>query len=397
MTAKSRTLVTTALVALLSACAGAPTATTAPADPSRSATPSASASTAPSETAQRPTATECAARIVDTMTPAERVGQVVMVGVTSGSASELTVLRKLHIGSVILMGNHSDGTSGVRRLTKKLQISGLPTPLLISVDQEGGLVQRLKGSGFDTIPSAKVQSKWSNAKLTSRATRWGRQLASAGVHWTLAPVTDTVPTSVGTKNAPIGALGRGYGSDPDVVGKKVSAFVKGMDAAGIATSTKHFPGIGRVIGNTDFTSGVKDTTTRPDDPYLEPFAAAVKAGASSVMVSTVTYTKIDSHHVAAFSPKVIGLIRGRLGFDGVVISDDLGAAKSMASVPAKQRGADFIKAGGDVAMTVTPALADEFVAGIRSAAKDSAVAAQVRDAAVRVVTMKIDQGLVPCR
>ncbi len=389
MTTRGRALVATALAALLTACAGAPAATTAPADPtSRSA---------PSETAQRPTATECAARIVDKMTMAERVGQVVMVGVTSGSASETAVLRKLHIGSVILMGNHSDGTSGVRRLTKKLQISGLPTPLLISVDQEGGLVQRLKGSGFDTIPSAKVQSKWSNAKLTSRATHWGRQLASAGVHWTLAPVTDTVPTSVGTKNAPIGALGRGYGSDPDVVGKKVSAFVKGMDAAGIATSTKHFPGIGRVIGNTDFTSGVKDTTTRPDDPYLEPFAAAVKAGASSVMVSTVTYTKIDSHHVAAFSSTVIGLIRGRLGFDGVVISDDLGAAKSMASVPAKQRGADFIKAGGDVAMTVAPSLADEFVAGIRSAAKDSAVAAQVREAAVRVVTMKIDQGLVPCR
>ncbi len=389
MTTRGRALVATALAALLTACAGAPAATTAPADPtSRSA---------PSETAQRPTATECAARIVDKMTMAERVGQVVMVGVTSGSASETAVLRKLHIGSVILMGNHSDGTSGVRRLTKKLQISGLPTPLLISVDQEGGLVQRLKGAGFDTIPSAKVQSKWSNAKLTSRATRWGRQLASAGVHWTLAPVTDTVPTSVGTKNAPIGALGRGYGSNPDVVGKKVSAFVKGMDAAGIATSTKHFPGIGRVIGNTDFTSGVKDTKTRPDDPYLEPFAAAVKAGASSVMVSTVTYTKIDSHHVAAFSPTVIGLIRDRLGFDGVVISDDLGAAKSMASVPAKQRGADFIKAGGDVAMTVTPALADEFVAGIRSAAKNSAVAAQVREAAVRVVTMKIDQGLVPCR
>ena len=80
MTTRGRALVTTALAALLTACAGAPAATTAPADPtSRSA---------PSETAQRPTATECAARIVDKMTPAERVGQVVMVGVTSGTASE---------------------------------------------------------------------------------------------------------------------------------------------------------------------------------------------------------------------------------------------------------------------------------------------------------------------
>lgn len=403
---RRRTVLTGALGALLAGCAGNSTPTPAPSasSPGSSATPgSPPASTAaatpstPAGTPSAPTTIDCATRIVDEMSLAERVGQVVMVGVTSASASELAVLRKLKIGSVILMGTHTGGVSGVRALTRKLAISGLPTPLLISVDQEGGLVQRLKGPGFDTIPSAKVQAGWSNATLTSRATRWGRQLASAGVHWTLAPVADTVPASVGSANAPIGALGRGYGSNPDVVGAKVSAFVKGMTAAGIATSAKHFPGIGRVRGNTDFTAGVTDKVTRADDPYLAPFAAAVRAGASSVMVSTVTYSRIDSHHPAAFSPAVIGLIRGRLGFDGVVISDDLGAARAVASVPAKQRGIGFLKAGGDLAMTVTPALADEFVAGIRAAATDAAVAARVRESAIRVVALKIARGLVPCR
>lgn len=395
-----------ALAALLAGCSGGPAATPdtpsaggSPATPSGtpSVAPSVSPSGTPSATPSVPTPTECATRIVEGMSTAERVGQVVMVGVTDASASELTTLKGLKIGSVILMGNRAGGVSGVKRVTAKLSWKGQRTPLLISADQEGGLVQRLKGRGFDTMPSAKVQSGWSDAKLTSRATRWGRQLAAAGVHWTLAPVADTVPKSMGSRNKPIGALNRGYGSDPDVVAAKVSAFVRGMTASGVATSAKHFPGIGRVVGNTDFTAGVKDTVTRADDPYLEPFRAAVEAGAPSLMVSTVTYTRIDARHPAVFSPTVIGLIRKNLGFDGVVISDDLGAARSMASVPAKQRGIGFLKAGGDIAMTVTPGLADEFVAGIRAAAKDAGVAARVRASAVRVVTMKIGLGLVPCR
>lgn len=396
---RRRTVLAGALATLLAGCsdAPAPTAPTQqPAPSSSPASPSQPASSSPG-TPAAPTAAECATRIVERMSLAEQVGQVVMVGVTGASASELAVLRTLKIGSVILMGGHGDGTAGVRRLTDRLKIAGLRMPILVSVDQEGGLVQRLKGPGFDTIPSAKVQAGWADDRLRSRATRWGRQLRSAGVHWTLAPVADTVPASLGRGNAPIGALGRGYGADPDVVAAKVAAFVEGMDAAGVATSVKHFPGIGRVRGNTDFTAGVKDTVTRADDPYLEPFALAVSAGASSVMVSTVTYTRIDARHRAVFSPKVIDLIRERLGFAGVVISDDLGAARSMASVPAKQRGIGFLKAGGDLAMTVTPGLADEFVAGVRAAAKDPDVAAQVRASAIRVVTLKVALGLVPCR
>ncbi|MFT3833053.1 MAG: glycoside hydrolase family 3 N-terminal domain-containing protein [Micropruina sp.] len=396
---RRRTILGAGLAALLAGCAAeetpARTRPTTSAEPGGS--PTSVASSPPTHAPPGSASADCAVRIVDSMTLAERVGQVVMVGVTEASASELAVLRRLRIGSVILMGNHTGGTAGVRRVTERLDAGGLPAPLLICVDQEGGLVQRLKGPGFDTMPSAKEQSGWSDAMLTERAERWGRQLRSAGVHWTLAPVADTVPASMVRVNAPIGELDRGYGSDPDVVAAKVSAFVQGMAAAGIATSAKHFPGIGRVRGNTDFTAGVKDTQTRLDDPYLAPFRSAVAAGASSVMVSTVTYTRIDADRPAVFSPAVIGMIRERLGFDGVVISDDLGAARSMASVPARQRGIGFLRAGGDLAMTVTPALADAFVSGIRGAAEDAAVAERVRDSAVRVVALKLGLGLMPCR
>ena len=111
------------------------------------------------------------------------------IGGTWLTAEDRQLLRQPEVAGLILFARNIESPRQVRELS--MAIRAVRPDLLLAVDQEGGLVQRLKGSGFDTIPSAKVQSKWSNAKLTSRATRWGRQLASAGVHWTLAPVTDT--------------------------------------------------------------------------------------------------------------------------------------------------------------------------------------------------------------
>ncbi|MFT3860430.1 glycoside hydrolase family 3 N-terminal domain-containing protein [Micropruina sp.] len=382
-------------IGLLAACTPAPSPT-APA-PITSPTAMAPSPTSTSS-ASAPSSRSCATAIVDDLSLAERAGQLVMVGVSSASPSELAVLKAHKIGSVILLGQHADGVSGVRKLTARLAWKGQKLPLLVAVDQEGGLVQRLKGKGFDTMPSAEVQAGWSNAVLRAKATRWGRQLAAAGVTWTLAPVADVVPGTMAARNRPIGALNRGYGSSPATVRGKVTAFIRGMSEAGVATSAKHFPGIGRVVGNTDFTAGVKDTLTTADDPYLLPFEGAVEANVPSIMVSTVTYTRIDAKKPAVFSAAVVGLLRSTLHFDGVVISDDLGAARSMAAVPARQRGIGFVKAGGDIAITVAPARATAFVGGIVTAAKGSeVVAGQVRQAAIRVLTMKIEQGLVPCR
>lgn len=393
-------------LALLGGCTVAPAPTpsvepveTTTVSTSAASTVSASASPTPSTSTETASpAGRCAAALVDDMTLRERAGQLVMVGVTTASAAEVKVLKDQKIGSVILMGQHTDGVAGVRKVVARLSWKGQSVPLLVAVDQEGGVVQRLRGKGFDTIPSARVQATWKDSTLQSSAGRWGRQLAAAGVTWTLAPVADVVPADMTSRNAPIGALRRGYGSKPAAVAAKVTAFVRGMGDSGVATSAKHFPGIGRVVGNTDFTAGVVDRVTTADDPYLQPFRSAVEAGTASIMVSTVTYTRIDAKHPAVFSPAVIGLIRKQLGFDGVVISDDLGAAKSMAAVPSRRRAVDFVKAGGDVAITVAPGLAAAFVQGIVSAADDNtSVEAQVRRAAIRVVTMKVDQGLLPCR
>ena len=372
---------------------------------SRPASGSAAASPGPSTggasgsavpTSKVPTPVQCAAQLVEGMSLPERAGQLVMVGITDAGSSELTALRRHHIGSVILMGTRTDGVVGVKRVTGRLAWKGQKVPVLVAADQEGGTVQRLKGPGFEAIPAASVQATWTNTTLRSRATRWGRQLAAAGVHWTLAPVADVVPASMGRRNEPIGALRRGYGANPTTVAGKVTSFIDGMQTAGVATSAKHFPGIGRVVGHTDFAAGVRDTATTPHDALLRPFQAAIESSVPSIMVSTVTYTRIDAHQPAVFSPSVIGIVRD-LGFAGVVISDDLGSARSVAAVPAKQRAIRFVKAGGDVAITADPTLADEFVDGIVAAAKSSgAVATAVERSATRMLTLKVEQGLLPC-
>ena len=104
-------------------------------------------------------------------------------------------------------------------------------------------------------------------------------------------------------------------------------------------TVKHFPGIGRIVGNTDVTArGITDTRTTADDPYLEPFAAGIEADVDLVMVGSAIYSKLDPGTNAAFSkPIVTDLLRGRLGWKGVVITDDVGAAKAVSAVPVGQR------------------------------------------------------------
>ncbi|HPZ50090.1 MAG TPA: glycoside hydrolase family 3 N-terminal domain-containing protein, partial [Propionibacteriaceae bacterium] len=236
-----------------------------------------------------------------------------------------------------------------------------------------------------------------DAALASAAEKWGTQLWAAGVRYNLAPVADVVPAAKTSSNQPIGALKRGYGSDPAVVSARVSAFVTGMEGASIATSLKHFPGLGEVTGNTDFTSATDAVTTRTS-PSLAAFKAGIEAGASSVMVSSAVYSKIDPGVPAVFSPVIVtDMLRGDLGFTGVVISDDLGAAKSVSGVAPADRAVRFVAAGGDLLinadLAIQPAMTD---AVVTRATTDPAFAKQVTQSAARVLALKESVGLSVC-
>jgi beta-N-acetylhexosaminidase len=332
----------------------------------------------------------------------EQAAQLVMTGIRSSgmTSAEKATVRAQRPGGLLLVG--AGGTATRTRTAISAAVSAASTSRgvrpLVAADQEGGQIQRLKGDGFDRIPAATVQAGWSAALLTSRATGWGDQLKRAGVNLDLAPVADVVPAEVGNQNAPIGALDRGYGSEPGPVGQHVAAFVRGMDAAGVMTSVKHFPGLGRVRGNTDFSAGVVDSVTVRDDALLAPFAAGIQAGAELVMVSTVTYRKIDPARRAVFSPTVIrGMLRGDLNYGGVVISDDLGAAAEVASVPVGDRATRFVAAGGDIVITAKASLTGPMIdALVEKAQQDKAFASALQSSVQRVLTLKQRRGLVTC-
>ena len=389
-------------------------ATSTSASPSTSpgTTPPGTTATSPHRTMPPPPRTttskaveSCVNRVYDGMTQAQRVGQLFMTAVsTSGlTSSESAAITQGRTGAVILMGHSSAGTTAVKSVTNRVQgfspdVRGVTVRMLVSTDQEGGKVQVLSGPGFSTMPSAVTQGTWSVSQLTSSATTWGRQLRTAGVNMNLAPVADTVPPNLVNVNAPIGKLDRNYGTDPATVTTHSTAFLRGMQQAGVLPTAKHFPGLGRVTGNTDTTADVRDTVTTRNDAYLAPFRSAVQAGSPFIMISSAIYTRIDPASQAAFSSTVIrGMLRGDLGFQGVVISDDLGNAVAVQDHTPAQRAVDFITAGGDIVLTVKPSdIAPMTAAVIKRIPQDAAFSKDVQDAVHRVLNEKHDAGLLSC-
>jgi beta-N-acetylhexosaminidase len=338
-----------------------------------------------------------AQRILDRLTERQRVGQLLMVDCpTSGlAAATVAAISDDDVGSVILDGTSFAGASVIESLTSRLQsLAPKSVRLFVATDQEGGLVQRLQGPGFTRIPSALQQGGYPTSILFGDARQWGRELKRVGVNVNLAPVLDIVPSGFGS-NPPIGDLDREYGHSPSAYNPQM-AFYNGFAAAGVAATGKHFPGLGRVHGNTDTDSGVTDVVTTRHDSYLQPFAIAVRAGVPFMMMSTAIYSRIDPGTPAAFSKTIVtGMLRGDLGFRGIVISDDLGAAKQVAGYSVGQRAVDFVAAGGDLVLTVDAGEAGTMSdALLARAAADPAFKRQVDTAALRVLQEKQRRGLL---
>ena len=335
-----------------------------------------------------------ASRAIATMSLDERAGQLIMAPMfAGGNPADLSALISTrHVGSVVLIGNWNNGTAAAKTAADALQ-SYAPSgnQLIVSTDQEGGQVQHLKGSGFDTMPSAVAQGQMSADTLRSSAKTWGGQLKQAGINIDLAPVLGTVQVKR-SSNAPIGALNRDFGLDSNGNAQHGIAFVEGMRDAGVGATVKHYPGLGAVTGNTE---GILDTTTTLDDEEIGAFNTTIKqAKPAMVMMSLATYQRIDSSAPAAFSSKIIdGTLRGSVGYDGVVISDSLSAA-AVSGIATKDLGVRLVDAGGDLACIgdtsyVTPIL-DGIIARAQS---DPAFAKKVTASATRVMTLKYQMGL----
>ena len=211
-------------------------------------------------------------------------------------------------------------------------------------------------------------------------------------------MADVVPAGTANENPPIGAQDRQYGSTPGAVSDSVVTVIRAMLGVGLGTTVKHFPGLGRVTANTDTSSDAIDAQTSASDPFLDPFKAAIAAHTTAVMISSATYPELDPDHIAAFSTDIItGLLRQKLHFNGLVISDDLGGAVAVSALPPGQRAVDFVRAGGDMVLTVQATDVAPMTSALTLlAARDKTFRARVDNAVLHVLASKQSVGLLSC-
>ena len=285
------TVVTGLLLAALAACGTTPS--TGPATPlgptptasagrsGPSGTPGAgppsvsgpAAGPSPARPSTAPARPASCAGVVAKLSRREEIGQVFMVGVPTGGLTSSTArtLSSSRAGSVLLLDTSDAGRSAVQRLVGQIRAAthrpaGVKT--MLATDQEGGLVQRLRGPGFSDVPSARTQGTWSAARLRTSARQWGAELRAAGIDADLAPVADVVPADLTGVNQPIGVLRRGYSSDPAVVASHTAAFVErdGRGRGGDGSEALPGPRSG------PRQHGSRDQGGRPDDHPARPLS-----------------------------------------------------------------------------------------------------------------------------
>jgi len=353
-----------------------------------------------------PPAIACARTALARLSPDQRAGQLFVAGIpATGRVAALAAARSaatVAAGNALLFGGTQAGVAATRRLADDVAAVLAPAaggvPPLVAADQEGGQIQTLAGPGFDPIPSALAQGGLAPGELRSTWARYGAQLRAAGVTLDFAPVADVVPAGLGRANQPIGRYERELGHTPQEVSPAAVAVLQGLADAGVLATAKHFPGLGRVIGNTDVSSGVTDRQTGPGDAALEPFRASVAAGVPVVMVSSARYLLIDPAQPGVFSAPTMRLLRDRLGFTGLIASDDLGAAVQVADVAPGARAVAFVRAGGQLAVVVRPAaILPAMVRALAAAAhQDPGLRASVDAAATAVLAAKAASGILHC-
>lgn len=252
----------------------------------------------------------------------ELLGEVFVTGVSGLdlSSSSADFLKSKRIGGVILFGANYENPGQVVELIQEIQECKTDLPLWISVDHEGGRVQRFK-KAFSKIPEAKKVGDHDSPKLAfDLATGFANELKAVGVNLNFSPVADV---QTNPKNPVIGS--RAFGSDDELVSKMVSAYVRGHLIAGVQPCLKHFPGHGDTSVDSHFGLPKVETDLETlEAREFKPFLKGIKAKCPFVMSAHVVMKKIDPSVPATLSPKIItGILREKLGFDGLIITDDM--------------------------------------------------------------------------
>ena len=345
------------------------------------------------------TVPERAAQIVASLTPEQKVGQLMSIAFhgTKITPAVEAMIRQRGIGGLVLHAENADDAAGLTKLTADLQAIARDAkvpPLMISIDHEGGPVMRV-GTGMTIVPGQMALAATPDplAAITRADSIMATELTAAGVRWNLAPVADVNDEP----RNPIIA-NRSFGSDPQRVAQLVARSVTAYRAARMYPTAKHFPGHGSTT--TDSHTGLPEIDSdrkRLDAVELVPFKAAIAAGVQAIMSAHIVVPALDptpSLPVTLSKKVMTDLLRGELGFQGLIVSDDLemGALSTIgearAGLMALQAGVDHLLFRFDESAQI------EGHRLILEALRTGAVSAARLDASVlRFIAAKLGQGL----
>ncbi|HJO24119.1 MAG: beta-N-acetylhexosaminidase [Myxococcota bacterium] len=279
-----------------------------------------------------------------------RPGQLLFAGFEGTRAPRdlLGLVREGRVGGVILFARNLEGPEQVRQLVAEFHASAPAAhPLMVAIDQEGGRVQRLRAPWTEWPPMRTVGEHDRPSHTRALGTALGRELADLGIGLDFAPVVDV---DTNPDNPVIGD--RSFAGTAEAVGRHAAALIAGLQGTGVAACAKHFPGHGDTqVDSHKELPRVAHAIERLRAVELPPFRAAIEADVASVMTAHVVMEALDPELPATLSPKVLGLLRHEIGFDGVVFSDDL----EMAAVANHHTPGDAVRlaleAGCDALLT----------------------------------------------
>lgn len=251
----------------------------------------------------------------------DKVGQMFCVGFDGFTAPDhiLEWLREGRVGGIILFARNVESAEQLADLTRTLHAAA-KYPLLISIDQEGGVIAKMRAPSFSEVPGAMGLASSANGEANAYAAYSiiGREMKAVGMNWDYAPAIDL---TYNRQNPTVGT--RSFGTDPETVGALASQAVKGLQSHGVAACAKHFPGLGDTAIDTHvalatLNAPIEQLLTRD----LIPYRAVIAAGITSIMTTHTVYTALDDTHPATLSGVVINrMLRGELAYDGLIVSD----------------------------------------------------------------------------
>ncbi|MBI9076783.1 MAG: glycoside hydrolase family 3 protein [Desulfatibacillum sp.] len=279
-------------------------------------------------------------------------GQRLMIGFDGTTLNEQLkgYIRDFRVGGLIFFVRNLEEPRQIEQLCRDSQAyareQGLP-PLLIAVDQEGGKVARLQPpyTQFAGNPGIKTEE---DAKEYARV--MAKELLEAGFNMNMAPVMDVVPPDFDSI-----MTGRTFEGDTQTVATLGGHVIRYLQEYGILAVAKHFPGIGRTTLDSHLELPYCHTSrAQMEAEDLPPFVAAVKANVSGIMFSHIVYTDLDPDWPASISGTIISLLRDEMGYDGIIMTDDLDMGAIAKQYPINTVVEQFLKADADLALICHP-------------------------------------------